>query len=65
MTSIFLTIALLITAFVGGSAFLPDWLVWLLLLAQGSCIGLGYMYEYCVISKVKGLEEELKPYRKE
>ena len=57
MTSIFLTIALLITAFVGGSAFLPDWLVWLLMLAQGFCIGLGYICEYCVISKVKSLEE--------
>ena len=65
MTSVFLTIALIITAFMGGTSSLPDWLEWLLMLAQGFCIGLGYIYEYCVISKVKSLEEELKPYRKE
>ena len=60
MTSVFLSIALLITAFVGGVSSLPDWLVWLLMLAQGFCIGLGYIYEYCVISKVKSLEERIK-----
>ena len=65
MTSVFLSIALIITAFVGGSAFLPDWLVWLLMLAQGFCIGLGYIYEYCVISKVKSLEECIKTHKKE
>ena len=60
MTSIFLTIALLITAFVGGASSLPDWLEWLLMLAQGFCIGLGYIDEYCVISKVKRLEERIE-----
>ena len=57
MTSVFLSIALLITAFMSGTSSLPDWLEWLLMLAQGFCIGLGYIYEYCVISKVKSLEE--------
>ena len=57
MTSIFLSIALLITAFVGGASSLPEWLEWLLMLAQGVFIGLGYIYEYCVISKVNSLEE--------
>lgn len=57
MTSIFLTIALILTAFMGGASSLPDWLEWLLVLAQGGCIGLGYTYEYCVISKAKSLEE--------
>lgn len=57
MTSVFLTIAFIITAFTGGASSLPDWLEWLLMLAQGFCIGLGYIYEYCVISKVKSLEE--------
>ena len=65
MTAIFLTIALLINAFVGGSAFLPDWLEWLLMIAQGFCIGLGYIYEYCVISKVKSLEECINQLKKQ
>lgn len=59
MTSIFLSIALLITALL-GSDLLPEWLFLPFMLAQGFFIGLGYIYEYCVISKVKSLEERIK-----
>ena len=59
MTSIFLSIALLITALLGSDV-LPEWLFLPLMIAQGFCIGLGYMCEYCVKVKVEQLEEKLK-----
>lgn len=63
MTSLFLSIALLITAFVSSCSAIPEWLAIALMMVQGLCIAVGYSFEYSLHSRVVYLEETIKVLR--